>query len=98
MIDKIVQSPRVRVATKAISMRIDDDDRGLIDMAAAVARKSRTDFMVETSVKAAVETLLDARAFQLDEQQTAKLDDLFANPPAPVDKLRKLMATKALWE
>jgi uncharacterized protein (DUF1778 family) len=79
-------------------MRIDEDDRGLIDTAAAVARKSRTDFMVDSARKAALETLLDARAFQLNEEQTKLLDELFANPPAPVEKLRKLMATKAPWQ
>lgn len=87
-----------RTAAKPISMRIDDEDRGLIDTAAKVARKSRTDFMVDSARKAAVETLLDARAFKLNEEQTRHLDELFANPPAPVEKLRKLMATRAPWE
>jgi len=79
-------------------MRIDEDDRILIDAAAAVVRKTRTDFMVESARKAAVETLLDVRAFRLDQAQADRLDALLANPPAPVDKLRQLMASKAPWE
>ncbi|MFL4468980.1 DUF1778 domain-containing protein [Tateyamaria armeniaca] len=81
-----------------LSMRISMDDRGLIDSAAAVARKSRTEFMVDSARRAAVDTLLDARAFQLDEEQTERLDELLSNPPASVEKLRRLMASRAPWE
>jgi uncharacterized protein (DUF1778 family) len=85
-------------AAKATSIRIGDEDKALIDKGAAVVRKSRTDFMVESSSKAAIEALLDARAFQLNEEQTLQLDAILTNPPEPVDKLRKLMASKAPWE
>jgi uncharacterized protein (DUF1778 family) len=87
-----------RATAKQTSLRIGEEDRELIDSAAAVARMSRTEFMVESARKSAVETLLDARAFQLDAAQSAELDALFARPPAPADELRRLMASRAPWE
>ncbi len=90
--------PKRPPAAKPISVRLDDADKGLIDTAAAVARKSRTGFMVDSARKSAFETLLDARAFALDENQTQVLNELLSNPPEPVDKLRRLLISKAPWE
>ena len=41
---------------------------------------------------------LDRVNFVLDEQQGEEFSDLLANPPAPTQKLKDLMARKAPWE
>lgn len=80
-----------------ISMRIPVRTRDLIDTAAAVEGKSRSEFMIESARLHAVDVLLDQRVFTLDSDQSAALVDVLANPPRPTQALRKLMSAKAPW-
>jgi uncharacterized protein (DUF1778 family) len=83
---------------RAVNLRIRDDIRNLIDRAAHAAGRSRSDFMIEASRRAAEDFLLDQRYFSLDEKQSEALARILDNPPPPNEALRRLMATKASWE
>lgn len=78
-------------AKGSINLRIDGGARRTIDEAAALLGKSRTEFMVESALREAVDVLLDQRLFQLDSEAfdafTAALDA--PSPPGP--RLRALM-------
>src|SRR5690242_13431500 len=50
----------------SINLRIETRTRQLIDDAAAVVGKTRTEFMVESARQQAVDVLLDQRLFVLD--------------------------------
>lgn len=80
-----------------ITVRIPARTRELIDAAAAIQGKSRTEFMVESARLHAVDVLLDQRVFTLDADQSAAIFDARANAAKPTDALRKLMSTKAPW-
>lgn len=85
-------------AKGSINLRIDADTRQLIDNAAQTLGKTRTEFMIETARREAIDVLLDQRLFKLDE---ARFDDFVKaldNPPAPGPKLRALMKRKPAWE
>lgn len=70
--------------------------RTLIDMAAAVSHKSRSDFMLEAACREAENVLLDQRLFFLQDEE---FDAFEAAMKAPVsDAMKKLLATKAPWE
>ncbi|GAC1338033.1 MAG: DUF1778 domain-containing protein [Beijerinckiaceae bacterium] len=75
----------------SINLRIEPETRKLIDDAAVLVGKSRTEFMIESSLQTAIDVLLDQRLFVLDP----KLHDAFVhaldNPPAPGPKLKALM-------
>lgn len=78
-------------------MRIDGAVRALIDEAAAVLGKTRTEFMIDTARRQAMDVLLDRRMFSLGvgyDAFTQALD----NPPEPGPKLRALMARKPAWD
>lgn len=81
-----------------INLRVTETMLGLIDRAAALAGKSRTDFMVESARQHAIDVLLDQQLFQLDAQQHKALMDALEGPPPSVMKLKTLMASKAPWE
>jgi uncharacterized protein (DUF1778 family) len=81
-----------------ITMRLPTRMRDLIDSAAAVQGKSRTEFMLESASLHAVDVLLDQRVFTLDAEQSKAFAEALAKPPKPNAALRALMATKAPWE
>ena len=72
--------------------------RDLIDNAAAVLGKTRTDFIVETSRKHAIDVLLDQRLFSMTAEQYDSFLAVLDVPPAPNEKLKRLFASKSRWE
>jgi uncharacterized protein (DUF1778 family) len=82
----------------SINLRVSKKVRMLIDTAAAVVGKSRTEFMLESARQHAIDVLLDQQLFVLDAEQYAAFERALANPPPPNAKLRQLLASKAPWE
>jgi uncharacterized protein (DUF1778 family) len=85
-------------ADTTITMRLPAQTRELIDRAAAMVDKSRTEFVLESARERAVDVLLDQRIFHLDSDASEAFARMLENPPATVPALRKLMASKAPWE
>lgn len=81
-----------------INIRAKRTQRDLIDQAAELQGKTRSDFMLETACREAEDMLLDQRVFTLDAETFQKFQALLDTPPSENPKLRKLMATKAPWE
>jgi uncharacterized protein (DUF1778 family) len=81
-----------------INIRAKRTQRDLIDQAAELLGKSRSDFMLETACREAEELLLDQRVFNLDADRFKQFQALLDEPPGDNTKLRKLMASKAPWE
>lgn len=82
----------------AINLRIGPDTRRLIDDAAAVLGKTRTEFMVESARTAAVDVLLDQRLFVLDPARYDAFVRALDHPPAPGPKLKALLRRRPAWE
>ena len=91
-----VQSTTVR--DRAINIRASRQQRNLIDQAAQLLGKSRTEFMLETACREAEDVLLDRTFFQLDDDAYARFSALLDAPAAPSDTLRDLLRRKAPWE
>ena len=72
--------------------------RDLIDEAAAVLGKDRSDFMLETACREAESVLLDRRTFALDEATWKRFTVLLDAPPRDLPQLRKVLSTPAPWE
>lgn len=83
---------------QAINVRASRRQRDLIDRAAHVLNKSRSEFILETMCREAEDVLLDQVYFQLDEEAFARFSAMLDAPPAPSDALRKLLQSKAPWE
>ncbi len=81
-----------------INIRAKRVQRDLIDQAAALLGKTRSDFVLETACREAQEILLDQRVFTLDAETFPAFQALLDAPPSENPKLRKLMDTKAPWD
>jgi uncharacterized protein (DUF1778 family) len=95
---KKISTGVVRKTTEgAINIRVRPDERALIDQAAALAGKSRSEFMLEAARDAATTTILDRTLFRMDAGAFGRFTAMLDAPPQPNAKLRKLMKTKAPW-
>lgn len=91
-------NPKPTERRGTLNLRIKPDDRGLIDRAAQLTGKSRTEFVLEAARRAAQDALLDRTLLVVGPQAfdafRARLDE----PPHPNDKLRRALQTAAPWE
>lgn len=92
-------SQRESAETKgSINLRIEAHTRQLIDDAAAILGKTRTEFMVDSARRSAIDVLLDQRLFVLDAERYDAFVRALDNPPAPGPKLRALLRRAPAWE
>jgi uncharacterized protein (DUF1778 family) len=82
----------------SINLRIEAGTRRLIDDAAAVLGKTRTEFMVESARRQAVDVLLDQRLFALDAARYDAFMQVLDNPPPPGPRLRALLRRMPAWQ
>jgi uncharacterized protein (DUF1778 family) len=89
----------VRAAKRAtLNVRIKPEDRSLIDRAAKLLGKSRTDFLLEAGRRAAEDALLDRTLFKISPKAYAEFVARLDAPPSPNERLRRTMTTRAPWE
>ena len=88
-------APERRDAT--INLRVTISTRDLIDAAAAASGITRSEFMIETARKRAIEVLLDQRLFWLDESQHDAFMRVLDAPAQPTEKLKQLVNSQAPW-
>lgn len=81
----------------SINLRIEAQTRRLIDDAAGVLGKTRTEFMIESARAQAIDVLLDQRLFALDPERYEAFVEALDNPPAPGPRLRALLRRKPAW-
>jgi uncharacterized protein (DUF1778 family) len=81
-----------------INIRAKQSQRDLIDHAAELQGKSRSEFMLESSYQKAQDVLLDRSFFGLDELKFKQFTELLDTPPSQNQKLHTLLATKAPWD
>lgn len=82
----------------SINLRIEAGTRRLIDDAAALLGKTRTEFMVESARQQAIDVLLDQRLFALEPERHDAFMAALDNPPAPGPKLKALMRRVPAWQ
>jgi len=85
-------------ARGSINLRIEANTRQLIDDAAAVLGKTRTEFMIDTARREAIDVLLDQRVFLLDPKRYDAFAQALDNPPAPGPKLKALLRRAPAWK
>lgn len=80
-----------------INLRALPEQRDLIDQAAGLLGKNRSDFMLEAACERAQAVLLDQVFFSLDEPNFRRFTALLDAAPATNPGLERLMAVKAPW-
>ena len=83
---------------ETINLRATPGQKQLIDRAAGILGRSRSDFMLETACREAEAVLLDRRYFNLSAHEFKKFKAMLDRPPKDNPRLRRLLETKAPWE
>ena len=86
------------ITRNTLNLRIKPELRGLIDRAAQLAGKNRTDFVLEAARRAAEDALLDRTVFSVSPKAYAKFLKRLDAPPQPNDRLRRTMQARGPWD
>ena len=86
------------LSSAVINLRTPLAQRELIDRAARLQGKSRTDFMLEASREKAEQVLLDQTLFAVNAEQYAAFEALMNAPLADNEGVQRLLAKRAPWE
>jgi uncharacterized protein (DUF1778 family) len=81
-----------------LNLRIKPELRGLIERAAELLGKNRTDFVLDAARHAAEEALLDRTVFLVSPKAYADFLARLDAPPRPNARLRRALQTPAPWE
>lgn len=82
----------------SINLRVETQTRQLIDAAATMLGKTRTEFMIDSARSLAIDVLLDQRLFVLDPARYDAFVQALDHPPAPGSKLRALLRRTPAWD
>jgi len=82
----------------AINLRALPQQRDLIDQAAQLLGKNRSDFMLEAACDKAQSVLLDQIFFSLDETRFREFKAMLDAPAQANPGLERLLAVKAPWQ
>lgn len=82
----------------SINLRAHAGQRDLIDQAARLLGKKRSDFMLEAACEKAQGVMLDQVFFSLNTQDFQQFNKLLDVPPAANPGLERLLSTKAPWD
>ena len=81
-----------------LSMRLPDADIAIIDRAAGMRGRSRTDFVREAAVRAAEDVLMDSTLFRMSSSGFSAFMKALAAPPTAVREMVELLKRPAPWE
>ena len=83
---------------QSLNLRIKAEERGLIDRAAKMLGKNRTDFVLDAARRAAEDALLDRTVLTVSPKAYAEFLARLDAPPRPNERLQKTLRTVAPWE
>jgi uncharacterized protein (DUF1778 family) len=79
-------------------MRLPEADIAMIDRAAGLRGRSRTDFVRDAAVRAAEEVLMETLLIRMSPEGFASFMTALAAPAAPVPEMVEVIARPAPWE
>lgn len=82
----------------SINIRAKKSQRAVIDRAAELLHRSRSDFMLEVAYREAENVLLDHALFVVDATTFEKFQTALEAPMPTTEKLRQLLEKKAPWD
>lgn len=83
---------------ETLNLRIKASERALIDSAAELTGKTRTDFVLEASRRAAEEALLDRTLFLAEPAAHAEFLARLDGPARPNARLKRSLRTPPPWK
>jgi uncharacterized protein (DUF1778 family) len=81
-----------------LSMRLPDADIAMIDRAARLRGRSRTDFVRDSAVRAAEDVIMETSLVRMSASDFAAFTSTLAAPAVAVPEIVELMRRSAPWE
>lgn len=83
---------------KMVDLRVSEDTLALIDKAAGIQGRSRSDFMIEALRRVAEEAILDQEVIMVSQESYDHFLTALERPPESNEELCRLLRTKAPWD
>src|SRR3977135_3410818 len=96
-----LETPMPRVVKRKehpLSMRLPEADIAIIDRAAILRGRSRTDFVREAAVRAAEDVLMETAPIRLSPAGFKAFIEALSRPARPVPEMLELFKLTAPWE
>jgi uncharacterized protein (DUF1778 family) len=84
--------------TEKLDVRVTPTVKAILKAAAAVSRRNVSDFVLESAMAQADETLADRRAFNLNAEQWAQFQAALDAPPRERPRLQKLLTKPGYFD
>ena len=81
-----------------LSMRLPETDIAIIDRAASLRGRSRTDFVREAAVRAAEDVLMETAPIRMSPAGFKAFIEFLSKPARPVPEMVELFQRTAPWE
>ncbi len=81
-----------------LSMRLPETDIAIIDSAATLRGRTRTDFVREAAVRAAEDVLMETTPIRMSPADFKAFIDVLSQPAHPVPEMVELFQRTAPWE
>ncbi|MGX5847035.1 type II toxin-antitoxin system TacA family antitoxin [Mesorhizobium sp. PL10] len=81
-----------------LSVRVTPDERDILEAAASQANTNLSDFIRRKAVEAAEMEVLDSRIVTIPAADWEKFEEWAKSPPRSLPGLRKLAASKPVWQ
>ena len=81
-----------------LSMRLPDSDIALIDRAAGLRGRSRTDFVRDAAVRAAEEVLMESGLIRMSQEGFAEFMAVLSAPATAVAPMVEILRRPVPWE
>ena len=88
----------VKGRSERVDLRMTPSAKSMLQRAAAVSNNTLTEFLLDSGLNAAFNTLADRRVFELDEKKWNEFMAALAMPPKKNPRLRELLTRKPMWE
>ena len=90
--------PSADSRSERVDLRMTPAVKRTLQLAAASRNKTLTEFLLDSGLSAAADTLADGRIFQVDDAQWDAFQAALDNPPQDNPKLRRLLRRRPAWE
>lgn len=91
-------APAPETRSERVDLRMTPSAKQTLLQAASASNKTLTEFLLDSGLHAAYDTLADRRTFVLDQQHWDAFMTALDAPPADNPRLRALLRRKPAWE
>jgi uncharacterized protein (DUF1778 family) len=90
--------PRTETRNEKLDLRLTTSAKRVLQFAAAASRRSVSEFVLESALARAEETLPDRRHFGLNAAQWRRFQAALDTPPRPARRLARLLKEPSVFE